>query len=80
MLINLRVALKFDKHTTNQSTSNKQLWERALISFLHTAVGGNENYKKFGQVLTCKLAEVVQYLLGSGSLHNGLHFIKCLLS
>jgi len=47
---------------------------------LHAAVGSNSNYKKFGQVLKCKLAVAVQYLLGSTSLYNGLYVIKCLLS
>ena len=50
------------------------------MSLLRAAVGSNSNYKKFGQVLKCKLAGAVQYLLGSTSLYNDQCLIKCLLS
>jgi len=72
---------QFAKQTTDPSNRNQVvLSEKVLISLLHLAVGSNSNYKKSGQVLKCKLAGAVQYLLGSTSLYNGLYVIKCLLS
>ena len=67
---------QFAKQTTDQSNRNQVvLSEKVLISLLHLAVGTNSNYKKFGQVLKCKLAGALQYLLGPTSLYNGLYVI-----